>query len=147
MKVILTADVKGSGKKGELVNVSDGYARNYLLPRSLAVEASAKALNELSAREEAKAHHIEAELQAARESADKLNGKTLHISAKAGSKGRLFGAVTSKEIAEAIERQFGVAADRRKISLSGDIKAYGEYSAEIKLYTGVSARLAIIVSE
>lgn len=147
MKVILTADVKGSGKKGELVNVSDGYARNFLLPRGLAIEANAQAMNELKNREESKAFHTEQEKKTATENARVIQDKTLRISAKAGTTGRLFGAVTSKEVAEELEKQFGIKVDRRKISLSSDIKAYGEYTAEIKFYTGISATFQIIVGE
>lgn len=146
MKVILTADVKGHGKKGELCNVSDGYARNFLFPRKLAVEANAAAMNELKNREAAKAHHIEEEKKEASAAAAKLNGKTVTIHAKAGASGKLFGAVTSKEAAEEIEKQLGVAVDRRKVGMS-DIKAYGDFEAEIKLYPGISAKLTVKVCE
>ena len=97
MKVVLLQDVKGHGKKGELCNVSDGYARNFLFPKKLAVEADNAALNELKNREEAKEHHLKEEIAAANALAEKLNGKTVTITAKAGSGGRLFGSVTSKE--------------------------------------------------
>ena len=146
MKVILTADVKGSGKKGELVNVSDGYARNFLLPRGLATEATAQAMNELKNREEARAHHIAEEKAAARAAADVLNGKKLTIPAKAGASGKLFGSITTKEIAELIKQQFALDIDRRKIAMH-DIKAQGDYEAEIKLYAGISAKISICVVE
>lgn len=147
MKVILKEDVKGSGKAGELVNVSDGYARNFLLPRGLAAEADAKAMNDLHNKEVAKKHHEEVELQNAREAAQKLSGKVVQVYAKAGSAGRLFGSVTSKEIAAAIKSQFSIDIDRRKIVLDADIKAFGTYEFEIKLHPGVSTRLSVAVGE
>lgn len=146
MKVILNADVKGKGKKGEMVTVSDGYARNFLFPRNLAVEANATALNELKNREAAKAHHLAEEKAAAEENCKRINGKTVKITAKSGNGGKLFGAVTAKEVAEKIESEYGVAVDRRKIAMQ-DIKNYGDYSAEIKLYNGVVAKLTVSVTE
>ena len=127
MKVVLLADVKGSGKKGELVNVSDGYARNFLFPKKLAKEANAQALNELKNAEESKAFKIKQETEAAQASADKINGKSVSILAKAGQGGKLFGSVTAKEIAEAIKKQYGVDVDKRKIDTKGDMKAFGKY--------------------
>ena len=106
MKVILKQDVPGSGKKGELVNVSDGYGRNYLLPKGLAVEANAQAMNELKARQAAKEHHAAVEKQTAQELANRLNGKTVKLTAKAGANGKLFGSITAKEISEEIKKQF-----------------------------------------
>ncbi len=146
MKVVLLADVKGHGKKGELCNVSDGYARNFLFPKKLAVEADSTALNELKNREEAKAHHKQEEINAAKATADKLNGKSVKIIAKAGSAGRLFGSVTSKEIAAEIKKSLGVEIDRKKMSVS-DIKNFGEYTAEIKLYQGITAKITVVVTE
>lgn len=146
MKVVLLADVKGLGKKGELCNASDGYARNFLFPKKLAVEADSSALNELKNREEAAAHHKKEEINAAKETAKKLDGKTVVIKAKAGSNGRLFGSVTSKEIAATIEADLGIAVDRKKMSVA-DIKNFGEYTAEIKLYQGITAKLTVKVEE
>lgn len=146
MKVVLLADVKGLGKKGELCNASDGYARNFLFPKKLAVEADSSALNELKNREEAAAHHKKEEINAAKETAKKLDGKTVIIKAKAGSNGRLFGSVTSKEIAATIEADLGIAVDRKKMSVA-DIKNFGEYTAEIKLYQGIAAKLTVKVEE
>ncbi len=146
MKVVLTADVKGKGKKGELINVSDGYARNFLFPKNLAIEANNSAMSELKSREEAKAHHIAVEKQEAQDSADKINGKTIVIHAKAGASGKLFGAITSKEISIEIKNATGVEVDRRKIAMK-DIKSFGEYSAEVKLYNGISANVNIKVVE
>lgn len=146
MKVVLLADVKGKGKKGELCNVSDGYARNFLFPKKLAVEADNAALNELKNREEAIAHHKKEELDQAKEIAAKLDGKTVSITAKAGAGGKLFGSVTSKEIAAEIKNSLGIEVDRKKMIVA-DIKNFGEYTAEIKLHQGVSAKITVKVSE
>ena len=146
MKVVLLADVKGHGKKGELCNVSDGYARNFLFPKKLAIEADNAALNELKNREEAAAHHKKEEINAAKEIASKLEGKTVVIKAKAGGSGKLFGAVTSKEIAAEIKNSLGVEIDRKKMSVAV-IKNYGEYNAEIKLYQGIIAKVNVKVTE
>ncbi|MDD6219827.1 MAG: 50S ribosomal protein L9 [Clostridia bacterium] len=146
MKVILTQDVKSLGKKGELVNASDGYARNFLFPRKLAVEANAQAMNELKNREAAEKFRLETELKNAKETAAKIDGKTVKLTAKAGQGGRLFGSVTAKEVAEQIKAQFGVDIDRRKISMS-DIKSFGTFNAEIKVYNGVNAAIYVMVGE
>ena len=147
MKVVLLADVKGGGKKGELVNVSDGYARNFLFPKKLAKEANAQALNELKNAEESKAFNIKQETEAAQASADKINGKSVSILAKAGQGGKLFGSVTAKEIAEAIKKQYGVDVDKRKIDTKGDMKAFGTYECEVKLYSGITATVKAVVTE
>jgi len=146
MKIILKQDVKGLGKKGELLNASDGYARNYLFPRGLAMEANAQALSELENREKAEKHRIEREIASVKEAAAKINGLTLKISAKAGQNGRLFGSITSKEIAENINSQLGLEVDKRKITVE-DIKNYGTYEVEVKLYTGIIANLYVLVGE
>ena len=146
MKVILLADVKGHGKKGELCNVSDGYARNFLFPKKLAVEADSAALNELKNRIESQEHHRQEEISAAKNTAALLEGKTISIKAKAGSNGRLFGSVTSKEIAAEIERSLNVSVDRKKMNVA-DIKNFGEYTAEIKLYPGITAKVNVKVTE
>ena len=147
MKVVLLQDVKGSGKKGELVNVSDGYARNFLFPRKLAKEADAQALNELKNAEESKKFKIETETKEAKANADKLNGQTLTMTGKAGKGGKLFGSVTAKEIASELKKKFGIDIDKRKIVLDSDIKSFGTYNCEVKLYTGVSAKLKVMVVE
>ncbi len=147
MKVILLADVKGSGKKGELAEVSDGYARNYLFPRKLAKEANAQAMNELKNREESIRHKIEVEKDAAQRTAGLLDGKTVKLYAKAGQGGRLFGSVSSKEIAEELKKTFGAEVDKRKISMSADIKAFGTYECEIRLYAGIAAKVFVMVGE
>ena len=146
MKVILKEDVKGQGKKGQLVNVSDGYARNFLLPRGLAMEADAQAMNDLKNKEEAARHHAAMEKQNAEEAAKALKGKTVKLTAKAGSAGRLFGSVTTKEVAEGLKAQFQVEVDKRKISMA-DVKAFGSYEAEVKLYPGFSAKITVMVGE
>lgn len=146
MKVILLADVKAKGKKGDLINVSDGYARNFLFPKNLAREADNAALSEMKSRQAAAEHHKEEEIAAAKALADKLSGKTVTLKAKAGSSGRLFGSITSKEIAEEINRTFSVSIDKKKLSVA-DIKNFGEYTAEIKLYKGISAKVNVKVEE
>lgn len=147
MKVVLLQDVKGSGKKGELIQVSDGYGRNFLLPRGLAREANAQVMNELKSAEEAKARRVKREAEEARAAASAIDGKTVHLYAKAGQGGRLFGAVTAKEIAEELKNSFHIDVDKRKVALDGDIRAYGTYQCEVKLYTGVSARVYVLVGE
>ncbi len=147
MKVILLQDVKGTGKKGELVNVSDGYARNFLLPRKAAKEANAQAMNELKNHEESVRFHKETELKEAQEAAAKINNKTVKLYAKAGQGGKLFGSVTAKEIAEEVNRAFGTNIDKRKVVLDQDIKAFGTYICEVKLYNGVSAKVNAVVAE
>lgn len=146
MKVILKADVKGLGKKGELVNASDGYARNYLFPRKLAAEANAQAMSELKSKAEAEKYRIATETAAAKDFAANINGKTIKITAKAGQGGKLFGSVTSKDVAEKLKSEFGLSVDKRKISME-DIKTFGTFQAEIKIYTGVSASVFVMVGE
>ncbi len=147
MKVILLQDIKGTGKKGELVNTSDGYARNFLFPRKLAKEANAQAMNELKNAEAAKAHKIEVERTNAQQAAEKLEGKSVKLFAKGGQGGRLFGSITSKEIAEEIKKTYHIDVDKRKIEIDGDIKAFGTYECVIKLYTGISTKVYAVVSE
>lgn len=146
MKVVLKQDVKGLGKKGELVNASDGYARNFLFPKNLAVEANAQNMTELKNREQAAKYKVDTETAEAKKNAERISGKTITITAKAGQNGKLFGSVTAKEIAEKIEKDFGIKTDKRKISVE-DIKQFGTYEFEIKLYTGVSAKLFVRVGE
>lgn len=146
MKVILTQDVKSLGKKGDLVNASDGYARNFLFPKGLAVEANASAMNEFNNRENAKKFHKAEELKAANELAAKLEGKTFKLKAKAGANGKLFGSVTSKDVAKQIKADINVDIDKRKIVME-DMKAFGTVQAEIKVYQGISAKVFVQVSE
>ncbi|MDR1409572.1 MAG: 50S ribosomal protein L9 [Oscillospiraceae bacterium] len=146
MKVILKQDVKGLGKAGQMVNASDGYARNFLLPKGLAAPVTAQAMAEMKNREASDRHRIEVETQAAKDAAAILEGKTVKVSAKAGQGGRLFGSVTAKEIAEQIRAQFSVDVEKRKLSVE-DIKQYGTYPAEVRLYPGISAQLFVMVGE
>lgn len=146
MEVILKKDVKGLGKAGDKVKASDGYARNFLFPKGLAVEANAQTLTEYKNSEASKQHKIDVDIANAKDAQSKLQGNTVRLTAKAGQNGRLFGSVTAKDVAEAITKQLGVAVDKRKLSVA-DIKNFGTYSAEIKLYTGISATLTVEVSE
>ncbi len=146
MDVILKADVKGLGKKGEKVKASDGYARNFLFPKGLAVEANAQSLTELRNREQSNQHKIDVEVAAANDSKSKLQGKTIKITAKAGSNGKLFGSVTSKEVAAEIAKQYAVKVDKRKISMD-DIKTFGSFKIEVKLYTNIVAEMTVMVGE
>ena len=115
MKVILNADVKGQGKKGQLINVSDGYARNFLFPKNLAVPANAQSMNELKNRDQAAKYHLDMEKKAAEEAVAKINEKTVQVKARAGQNGKLFGSVTSKEVADELKAQLGIEIDKRKI--------------------------------
>jgi large subunit ribosomal protein L9 len=146
MKVILLADVKGQGKKGQLVNVSDGYARNFLFPKNLAKEANASAMNELNTKAAAVAFHYEEDKAAAKALADKINGTTVTLRAKAGANGKLFGSITSKEIAAELGKLLGETIDKKKLTVA-DIKNYGEYTATIKLFTDIAASFTVKVSE
>ena len=145
MNVILLADVKGHGKKGELVEASDGYVRNFLFPKNLAKPATAANLNELKLQEDAKRYRAEQELAAAKDNAAKFKGLTVKISAKSGANGKLFGAVTAKEIAEALKAQFSLDVDKHKIVLSDNIKNFGSYEIKVKLHAEVSATLKVDV--
>ncbi|MEG1551143.1 MAG: 50S ribosomal protein L9 [Oscillospiraceae bacterium] len=146
MEVILKADVKGLGKKGEKVKASDGYARNFLFPKDLAIKADAQALTEFNNNESAKKHKLDVEVQKANEAKSKLQDKTINMTAKAGQNGRLFGSITSKDVAEQIKEQLSIEVDKRKITMS-DIKNFGTYSIEVKLYTNISATLSVFVGE
>ncbi len=146
MKVILKQDVKSLGKKGELVNASDGYARNFLFPKGLAVEANASAMNDFNNKESAKKFHKAEEIKAAQELADKLEGKTFKLTAKAGSNGKLFGSVTSKDVSKKIKEVLNTDIDKRKIVMQ-DIKSFGTVQAEVKVYQGISAKIFVQVTE
>lgn len=147
MKVVLKADVHGSGKKGDIVNVADGYARNFLIARGLAVQANAQTLNDIKNANLAKEHHQKALHDAAQETAQKLNEKTVKLTAKAGQGGKLFGSITSKEIAAEIEKEYGQKVDKKKISLESDIKGFGTYTAEVRTHPGIVAKVYVVVSE
>ncbi len=147
MKVIFTQDVKGSGKKGEIKNVSDGYARNFLISKGLAVEATNKNLSDLAGKQASEQHKIEVEKENANKIREIINDKKVTITAKAGASGKLFGAVTSGNIAEFIEKQYGQKIEKKKISLKSDIKNFGTYEADIKLYAGITAKMTVDVVE
>ena len=145
MKVVLLQDVKSLGKKGELVSVSDGYARNFIFPKNLAKEANAQAMAELKNAEQSKKYKRDTEIAAAEKAKEMLEGEKFVMPAKAGSSGRLFGSITAKELSAEIKRQKGIDVDKRKILLSGDIKNVGEYEAVIKLYQGITANVNLEV--
>lgn len=146
MKVILKADVKALGKKGDLVNTSDGYARNFLFPKGLAVEANAQAMNEFNNKEKAKKFHKAEEIKAANAVKDKLDGMTFKLKAKAGANGKLFGSVTAKDVAAEIKKTANEDVDKRKIVME-DIKAFGTVQAEVKIYQGITAKVFVQVTE
>lgn len=147
MKIIFTQDVKGSGKKGEVKNVADGYARNFLINKGLAVEATAKNMNLLDGQKASAQHKKDVEKQNAKDIKNIINEKTILAKVKAGSNGRLFGSVTTGNISELIEKQFGAKVDKKKIVLKSEIKNFGTYEAEIRLYNGVSAKITVDVTE
>ncbi len=147
MKVVFLADVKGQGKKDQIKEVSDGYARNFLLPKGLAAPADAKLLNEIKNREASKQHKIEVEKAEAKALAAKLEAIVVKLKAQAGADGRLYGSVTSKDIAEALEKQHKLVIDRRKLSLPEPIKTYGMFTLELKLYTDITAKVTVSVSD
>ena len=144
MKVILLQDVKKMGKKGDVIEASDGYARNYLFPRKLAEEATANALHVVNAKKENERRKKLAELEAAQKLAAELKGKEVTIDAKAGDNGRLFGAITNKDIAEVINNKFNLSIDKKKVVVN-TIKVAGQYEVEIKLYPEVSTKMKVII--
>jgi large subunit ribosomal protein L9 len=146
MKVILSADVKGQGKKGDIINVNDGYARNYLLPRGLAMEASTAGLNAVNIQKASKAHHESVQITQAQSLAKKLEGTNVSIQAKTGGGGRLFGSITSKEIASAIMEQTGAEVDKKSIVLDEIIKHTGDFTVAIHLVHGISCRIIVRVT-
>lgn len=146
MKVYLLQDVKSKGKKGDIVNVSDGYARNFLFPKKLAVEVNAKVLSEKKTKDEAVAYHKEQELLAAKKVANRLEGESVELKAKAGTDGRLFGSITAKEIANAVKVKYNVSVDKRKIE-APEIKAFGKFGFKVKIMTGVVANMIVSVVE
>ena len=147
MKVIFTQDVRGQGKKGEMKEVSDGYGRNYLLPRKLAVEATADNLNTLKQKEKAKAAQMAAEKAKAEENAKLLESVIVKIAAKAGAGGKLFGAVTSREISEALKAQHGIEVDSKKIAQAEPIKGYGSFEVKCRFGYEVSGTIHVLVVE
>jgi large subunit ribosomal protein L9 len=147
MKVLLLADVKGQGKKDQIVEVSDGYARNFLFPKKLAVVADNKVISENKSKEEAKQFRLKEEKAAAVALAEKLGTLTVKISAPSGADGRLYGSVTTKDIADELAKQHKISIDKRKLSLPENIKAYGTYNVEAKVYPEVTATLKVTVTQ
>ncbi|MEG2659258.1 MAG: 50S ribosomal protein L9 [Oscillospiraceae bacterium] len=147
MKVVLNVDVNTIGKKGELHDVSDGYARNFLLPRNLARAADSAAVNEVKTKAAAQEFHAAEALSDAKAIAEKINGKTIVIKAKAGQGGRLFGAVTAKDVADALSTFLDTPVDKRKIVVGKDIKNYGRYEVDVKIYPKVGAKITVSVEE
>ena len=147
MKVILLCDVKGQGKKDQIVDVSDGYARNFLFPQKKAIPADAKATSELKSKEEAKQFKITEDRKAASALAEKINNVTVSIVMGHGHDGRLYGSVTAKDIAEKLAVAIGQDVDKRKIQLKEAIKAYGNYSVEIKILADITAKFTVHVHE
>lgn len=147
MDVILTTDVKGSGKKGQLVKVADGYAKNFLIKKGLAKPATSQALAEMNAKKASAEHKKQTQILDAEKLAEQIKDKSIKIVSKAGESGKLFGSVTSKEIADALKEQLNIDVDKRKITVESDIKAYGTYSANIKLYQGISTNVYVVVGE
>lgn len=147
MKVILLCDVKGQGKKDQIVDVSDGYARNFLFPQKKAVPADSKATSELKSKEEAKQYRLSEDRKAAQALADKIKAVTVEIKMGHGQDGRLYGSVTSKDIAEALSKIIGTDVDKRKINLKESIKAYGNYDVEIKIFQDISSKFVVKVCQ
>ena len=145
MKVLLLADVKGQGKKDQIVEVSDGYARNFLLPKKLAIPADAKAINEAKNKEASKQHKIDVEKKNATEIAEALEKIVVRFTYAAGPDKRLYGSVTAKEIAEALKKEHGIEIDKRKITLNTPIKSFGRFTADVRLYTEISGKIQIEV--
>ena len=146
MKVVLLDNVKGQGKKGEIINVSEGYARNFLFPKKLAKEATTAALNDLKGQQEAFAYKKETELNEATQMKEKLSALTVNVTAKAGANGKLFGSVTNKDIAEALIAQHHIKIDKRRFEMD-DIKQTGEYKVNIRLYPDIVGELKVIIKE
>lgn len=147
MKVIFIQDVKGTGKKGEVKEVKDAYARNCLIKKGLAVEATNENLNHLEGQKASAQHKLDVEEANAKKIKEAINGKTFVIKAKAGQGGKLFGSVTGKDISALIKRDFGFDVDKRKISTKTDIKSFGTFEAEARLFTGIVAQFSVSVTE
>ncbi len=147
MKVVLLADVKSKGKKNDVIDVADGYARNVLFPKKLAIVATPQVLAELKSKGEAAEHHTAEQIAEFKKTAERINGKTIKITAKGGKSGKLFGAITAKDVASALKTQFGADIDKRKVTLAKDIKAFGNYNVEVKLHPQVKFSVVLEVAE
>ena len=146
MKVILCADVKGQGKKDQIVEVSDGYARNFLFPKKLAIPADAKGLNEAKNKESSKQHKIDVEKQNANDIATRLEKIKLVFEYAQGPDKKLYGSITAKDIAEELQKKHSIVIDKRKINLAAPIKSFGEHSVDVKLYTGIMGKIKVEVT-
>ncbi|MCX7615720.1 MAG: 50S ribosomal protein L9 [Clostridiales bacterium] len=146
MKVILQQDIKGKGKKGQLIDVSDGYARNYLFPRKLAIEANADALNALKIQDDAKRRRIELEKKEATALSERLKEMSVKVYAKSGAAGKLFGSVTTKEISDSLKQQYGVEIDKHKLVLDEPIKNFGTYEVKVKIYPEITGTVFVVVA-
>ena len=147
MEVILTQDVKGQGKKGDLIKVSDGYARNFLLPRKLATLATKDAINAMKGQQDAAAYHKQKELEEAKALAEKINAAKVELAAKCGENGKLFGSITSADIADALKMQQHIVVDKKKIVLDDPIKSICAIKVKIKIHADVTAQLSVSVTE
>ncbi|MBQ9773767.1 MAG: 50S ribosomal protein L9 [Clostridia bacterium] len=147
MKVILLADVKGQGKKNDVIEVSDGYAKNFLIPRKLAKAADAQSLNDVKVKEEARLYRIETEKKEARALVERLKTLEVKIPASSGADGRLYGSVTAKDISERLQADHGIVIDKRKLVMNDPIKAYGKYELDVKLYPEVTGKVYVLVCE
>lgn len=145
MKVVLTQDVKSQGKKGQVIEVSEGYARNFLFAKKLAIPADNAALNDIKNKEAAKKFKIDEEIKAAKVLGKKLEELTVTIKASGSTDGRMYGSVTNKDVAENLAKEHGITVDKKKIELTESIKAFGSYTAVAKLYTDVQAKIKIKV--
>lgn len=146
MKVILLADVKGQGKKNEVIEVSDGYGKNFLIPRKLAKLADAQSVNDAKTKESARLYRLETEKKDAQELAEKMKKITVTIRASCGGDGRLYGSVTAKDISERLAADYGITLDKRKLVVKDPIKAYGKYALEVRLYPEVTGTLNLLVT-
>ena len=147
MKVILLTDVKGQGKKNEIIEVSDGYGKNFLLPRKLAKLADAQSVNDVKTQEAGRLYRIEQEKKEAREIAGRLETLLVKVKASGGADGRLYGSVTAKEISAKLQADYGIEIDKRKIVIPEPIKAFGKYEFEVKLYPEITGRVNVLVCE
>lgn len=147
MKVILLQDVQGTGKKGDIKEVKDGYAQNFLLKKGLASQATKDNIDKLESKKASDKHKLDEEKKASQADADRLEGKSVKVEAKAGTGGKLFGAVTAKDVAEALKSQYGVDVDKKKIVLESDIKSFGSFNYAVKFPQGVSAKMTVAVRE
>ena len=147
MKVLLLKDVKSQGKQGEIIDVSDGYAVNFLIPKKLAVRANNAIMSEVRSKEEARLHKIETEKAEARVLAAKLESTVVKLHAASGSDDKLYGSITNKDVAETLEKDYGIVIDKRRITLNEPIRSYGTYTLDVKLYPEISGTIHLVVTK